>query len=93
MGVRMGQARLAVVTNPDRDDACDYCQRCLWGCPKGSIYNPVSTLKQCEKYASFNYVSGRYVLSLLANDNKISEMLCYCFYKPEISVDPHQTFA
>ncbi|NYT46412.1 MAG: hypothetical protein H0A75_00520 [Candidatus Methanofishera endochildressiae] len=60
------------MTNPPRDDACDYCQRCLWGCPKGSIYNPVSTLKQCEKYASFNYVSGRYVLSLLANDNKIS---------------------
>ena len=72
MGVRMGQARLAVVTDPQRDDACDYCQRCLWGCPKGAIYNPVSTLKACADYPGFEYISGRYVLSLLSSGNKIT---------------------
>ena len=72
MGVSIGQARLAVVTDPQRKDVCDYCERCLWGCPRHSIYNPVSTLKECEKYTGFNYVSGRYVLSLLSSDNKIT---------------------
>ena len=71
MGVRIGQARLAVVTDPLRDDACDYCERCLWGCPRQSIYNPVSTLEECAKYAGFNYISGRYVLSLLSSERRI----------------------
>jgi len=73
LGVGIGQARLAVITDPDRSEACDYCERCLWGCPIGSIYNPVnSTLKECETFKSFKYISGRLVLSLLSSENKIT---------------------
>jgi choline dehydrogenase-like flavoprotein len=72
-GIRMGRARLAVVTDPQRKDACDYCDRCLWGCPRDSIYNPaISTLKECERYKGFRYVQGRLVLSLLADDDKVT---------------------
>lgn len=72
MGVRIGQSRLAVMTDPDSEAACDYCERCLWGCPKGSIYNPISTLNKCEGHKNFKYISGRYVLSLLSNENQIT---------------------
>jgi choline dehydrogenase-like flavoprotein len=72
LGVRIGCARLAVVTDPSRADACDYSGRCLWGCPKGSIYNPrLSTLKQCEGHSGFRYIPGRLVLALRSNANRI----------------------
>jgi choline dehydrogenase-like flavoprotein len=73
LGVHIGKARLAVVTDRQKEDACDYCDRCLWGCPKGAIYNPVlSTLRACNAYKDFRYVPGRYVLSFLSSDNRIT---------------------
>jgi len=72
-GVHIGPARLAVVTDRQREDACDYCERCLWGCPRGSIYNPaISTLQACNAYSQFRYVPGRYVLSLISKDQRIT---------------------
>jgi choline dehydrogenase-like flavoprotein len=72
LGVKIGRARLAVVTDPSRADACDYSERCLWGCPKGSIYNPrLSTLKECEAHQGFRYVAGRLVLALRSSANRI----------------------
>jgi choline dehydrogenase-like flavoprotein len=77
LGVKIGCARLAVVTDPSRTDACDYSGRCLWGCPKGSIYNPrLSTLKQCETYRGFRYVAGRLVVALRSSEHRI-EGICY----------------
>jgi choline dehydrogenase-like flavoprotein len=71
-GVRIGRARLAVVTDASRSDACDYCDRCLWGCPRSAIYNPrASTLEDCERRPGFHYVPARMVLSLQARDNMI----------------------
>ena len=68
-GVKLGVARLAVVTAQGRDDSCDLCNRCLWGCPRGAIYNPaLSTLADCERHAGFRYVPGRQVLSLRVRD-------------------------
>ena len=68
-GTKLGLARLAVVTALGRDDRCDLCNRCLWGCPRGAIYNPaLSTLADCERYAGFRYVPGRQVLSLRVRD-------------------------
>jgi len=73
LGIRLGLARLAVVTDPQRKDACDYCDRCLWGCPKDSIYNPGrSTLQACESFEGFRYVPGRRVLSLVPGEGKIT---------------------
>jgi len=72
-GIRVGLARLAVVTDPDREDACDYCDRCLWGCPRGAIYNPAaSTLSACAAHRNFRHLRGRYVISLLSRENRIS---------------------
>jgi choline dehydrogenase-like flavoprotein len=72
LGVTVGCARLAVVTDPSRADACDYSERCLWGCAKGSIYNPrQSTLKDCETHRGFRYVAGRLVLTLRSKGNSI----------------------
>ncbi|HEX7270761.1 MAG TPA: GMC oxidoreductase [Casimicrobiaceae bacterium] len=73
LGVRIGRARLAVVTDLARPDACRYCDRCLWGCPTASIYNPrTSTLAACETRAGFRYLRGRLVLSLLVRDGRVT---------------------
>jgi choline dehydrogenase-like flavoprotein len=75
LGVVIGHARLAVVTDSQRENSCDYCDRCLWGCPRKAIYNPVfSTLKSCESYKGFSYRPGRKVLSLLTNRERIDEI-------------------
>jgi len=72
IGVKLGLARLAVVTDRSRADGCDLRNRCLWGCPRGSIYNPaLSTLKACESYGGYRYVPDRRVLSLLSRDGAI----------------------
>lgn len=72
LGVHLGAARLAVVTDPQHPDACDHCERCLWGCPRGSIYNPAaSTLVSCEAHKGYRYVPGRQVLALAAADGRI----------------------
>ena len=72
-GIRLGRARVAVVTDPARSDACDYCDRCLWGCPRTSIYNPsTSTLEECAARRGFRYVPGRLVVSLLSRDNRVT---------------------
>jgi len=71
-GIKIGQARMAVMTDASRHNACDYCDRCLWGCPKAAIYNPrLTTLADCEANGRFRYLSGRLVLSLLSSDHRI----------------------
>lgn len=73
LGVGIGRARLAVVTDAAREDACNYCNRCLWGCPRGSIYNPrESTLRECEANRGFRYLPQRFVLSLLFADTRVT---------------------
>jgi choline dehydrogenase-like flavoprotein len=73
LGVRLGRARLAVATAPGREDACNYCDRCLWGCPRASIYNPrQSTLKACEQHSGYHYVPNRFVLALLGTGNHVT---------------------
>jgi len=72
-GVKLGLARLAVVTDRARPDSCDSCNRCLWGCPRGAIYNPASsTLRACERFDSYRYVPGRQVLSLRVRDGAVT---------------------
>ncbi len=72
-GLHMGRARMAVITDSARRDGCDYCERCLWGCPRHAIYNPArNTLPQCQAHASFDYRPGRLVLSLTSRGEQIT---------------------
>ncbi|WP_178371905.1 GMC oxidoreductase [Desulfacinum infernum] len=74
-GIRLGRARLAVVTDQRFENACDYCDRCLWGCPKKAIYNPaVTTLADCRKHSGFRYLPNRFVLSLETDDNRATSI-------------------
>jgi choline dehydrogenase-like flavoprotein len=88
-GVLIGEARLAVATDPSRTDACDYCDRCLWGCPRASIYNPrASTLAECETYRGFRYLPGRFVISLPSRDNRIIAIRYFDTASQEIREEP-----
>lgn len=62
LGVYMGHSRLAVLSR-DRQDrgACAYLGRCLWGCPRRSLYTPSITLEECLAQPSFDYQPELYV--------------------------------
>lgn len=88
-GIGLGQARLAVVTDPADSRACDGCDRCLWGCPRGSIYNPASsTLDACRSFSGFQYRPGREVLSLVADGGKVSALRFLDLSNDEIHEEP-----
>lgn len=72
-GIYLGHSRVAVRTATAEADSCDYCDRCLWGCPRQAIYNPArETLARCETYPGFAYRPQRLVLWLRRRDRRIT---------------------
>jgi choline dehydrogenase-like flavoprotein len=61
----LGLARNALLT-ADRGDrlACDLSRNCLWGCPRGAIYDARSDLALLQKSACFSLLDGALVVRL-----------------------------
>ncbi len=73
LGVRLGLARMAVETGADEKARCSYCGRCLWGCPRGSIYNPADkTLAACRRYPGFKYLPDRLVIDFETRQGRVT---------------------
>lgn len=68
---KLGYSRMAVDHDQNSPHQCNYCVRCLWGCPVGAIYNPQQTLKDCFKYTQFEYREGYFVHSLISENGQI----------------------
>lgn len=61
-GCYVGRARVATLSRALGDrEACDYLGRCIWGCPTESLYTPSLTLRECQRYDSFEYLPNHYV--------------------------------
>ena len=60
--VWVGRSR-AATTRDDFDgrEGCTNLGRCLWGCPRESLYTPSITLRELERRPNFAYVPGRFV--------------------------------
>jgi hypothetical protein len=70
-GVFVGRTRVATLSVPhDGREACSYTGRCLWGCPRRSIYTPSQTLARCQGFESFEYVGGVEVLRLVVGPGR-----------------------
>jgi choline dehydrogenase-like flavoprotein len=62
LGFHLGRSRVAVLSRDlGERQACDRLGRCLWGCPRQSLYTPSSTLRQLQSHPLFQYVRGVYV--------------------------------
>jgi GMC oxidoreductase len=67
LGCWIGRSRVAVLTEDSPRfaeagrKACDYLGRCLWGCPRESLYSPSQTLRQLQKNPDFRYRPGVFV--------------------------------
>jgi choline dehydrogenase-like flavoprotein len=58
-GTHLGRTRVATLSQAlGSRKACDSLGRCLWGCPRGSLYTPSQTLDECRRLPDFEYVSG-----------------------------------
>lgn len=58
----LGRSRVAALSrDKEGRKGCNYCGRCLWGCPSQALYTPVITLNQCMKYRNFKYIPDMYV--------------------------------
>ena len=73
-GAYIGRSRVATLSKPlGSRQPCNYTGRCLWGCPRQSLYTPSQTLKECLTYPGFAYVSGAEVSHLrLGGDNRVA---------------------
>src|SRR5262245_32760013 len=59
LGCYLGRSRLAVLSHSVNGRAgCEYCGRCLWGCPVGALYTPSITLRECLTHPNFRYLHG-----------------------------------
>lgn len=64
-GVFVGRTRVATLTREHNGRLpCNYSGRCLWGCPRQSLYTPSMTLRQCLTFDTFTYVPGMQVRHL-----------------------------
>jgi choline dehydrogenase-like flavoprotein len=59
LGCYMGRTRVATLSRPmDGRQPCSYLGRCLWGCPRESLYTPAMTLRDCRSHPRFTYLPG-----------------------------------
>lgn len=57
IGFYLGRSRVALLTSDKGNrKACNNLGRCLWGCPRGALYAPSSTLALLEGHANFRYL-------------------------------------
>ena len=58
----VGRSRLATLSaDANGRKSYGYLGRCLWGCPRESLYTPVVTLRHCMQFPTFQYLPGQYV--------------------------------
>jgi hypothetical protein len=69
----LGRSRVAVLSRDQEDrKACDYLGRCLWGCPRESLYAPGMTLRRLRTDSRFRYVSGLWVESFTTGEGHVT---------------------
>jgi choline dehydrogenase-like flavoprotein len=62
LGFYLGRSRVATLTRDHGDRrGCSGLGRCLWGCPRESLYAPSYSLRECAAFPGFRYVPGHYV--------------------------------
>ena len=62
LGFYLGRSRVATLSRPvGSREACAALGRCLWGCPRESLWTPSLTLRDCLAHSNFTYVPGQYV--------------------------------
>ena len=68
MGLHLGRSRVAVLSHDLAGRrACGELGRCLWGCPRGSLYTPGLTLLDLLAHPRFTYRPGLLVRRVLLN--------------------------
>jgi hypothetical protein len=71
----IGKARLAI-KNSNNSESCKLLSNCIWGCSQQAIYNPVHhTLKKCNAYKNFRYLSNRKIFYFEIKDQKINKII------------------
>jgi choline dehydrogenase-like flavoprotein len=77
MGFYMGRARIAALSKSLAGrEACNYLARCLWGCPRRSLYTPSFTLTQLKQDPNFEYVPNLNVVRFVYDDaNRVTRVI------------------
>jgi choline dehydrogenase-like flavoprotein len=75
-GFYLGRSRVAVLSQDKEDrEACGYLGRCLWGCPRESLYAPGMTLRGLQDHPRFRYLPGMYVEYFTAKEGRLTGVL------------------
>lgn len=72
-GVHFGRSRLAIrAAGNDSHRACDYCARCLSGCPYGLIYSSSQTMEELIATGRVDYLPDHLVERVKDLGNEVS---------------------
>lgn len=64
-GFALQPARNAVLSEANGDrEACNRCGECLYGCPRGAIYDSALELPSLRRFVNFSYAPDHFVLRL-----------------------------
>lgn len=73
LGFYMGRSRVAVLSRPlDDRRECGQLGRCLWGCPRESLYAPGMSLRKLRACPGFEYLPGWYVDHLAVEQGRVT---------------------
>jgi choline dehydrogenase-like flavoprotein len=77
-GAFVGRSRVATLTRPlGHRTECNYTGRCLWGCPRGALYTPSQTLRECLAHDRFEYIPGAEVSHIrLGPGGQVHSVIC-----------------
>jgi choline dehydrogenase-like flavoprotein len=73
LGFYLGRSRVATLSSDrGRRLACDRLGRCLWGCPRESLYTPSMTLQELRGKSNFRYINDAFVTHLEYDGDTVS---------------------
>lgn len=73
----LGRTRVATLSQDvEGRQKCTYLGRCLWGCPRESLYTPSLTLAQCRENPNFTYIPRMRVRHFkFSSGNRITNLI------------------
>jgi choline dehydrogenase-like flavoprotein len=73
-GIVLGYSKLAVNFNKLLKE-CDYCKKCMVGCPKNLIFNSSDELDKLRKNKNFHYQSGYIVDKVIEGSDRFVSII------------------
>lgn len=92
-GIHFGRSRMAVKAGgDDRRHGCNYCGRCLYGCPYSLIYSSAHTLERLVEEGKVTYIKDHVVEKLETVPGGVKIHARDVLHNADVSFDAERVF-